>query len=74
MTKEEIQKLKLMTMKPPIFSSMNDVHQMRYDADCIKAFGLDGRKTPSDKFLEQDLRRRADRLERELFVESLTSI
>lgn len=70
MNSQQIQRLKDTTMRPPIFSSMRDVDQMRYDAEMLE-MGIGGTKNSSNKWLAYDLRKRAFKLEKELFVESL---
>ena len=49
---------------------MRDVDQMRYDAEMLE-MGIGGTKNSSNKWLAYDLRKRAFKLEKELFVESL---
>lgn len=74
MNREEIEKLKMVTMEPPIFATLDTVNEMRVKAQSIRAFGLvingKAEKTPADKFLVEDLERRATRLEKEIIVYS----
>ncbi len=76
MTQEQITKLKFLTMKPSIFSSFEEVARLRAEADSIRIGGShwDGQefvKTPNDKSYIEDLRNRADKMERELMIDLL---
>ena len=76
MTKEEIKRLKDLTMKPSIFASFDKVAELRVEAKTIRAFGGGWNgwttiKTPADKFIAENLERQASQMEKELIVDLL---